>query len=133
MKRLMEYMVLRELVTACRLAASPTSRSPVLVKATTDGVTRRPSEFSSTSGSPPSMTAMQELVVPKSIPNTFAIRHLSIVSLGDSLQKECQSLINLITRLKLACYVEKLFSMAQLIGTIWRNLVSHGTNEWHSL
>src|SRR5262249_21560496 len=44
------------------------------VKATTDGVTRRPSEFSSTTGSPPSMTAMQEFVVPKSIPITFAIK-----------------------------------------------------------
>jgi hypothetical protein len=62
-----------EFVTACRLAASPTSRSPVLEKATTDGVTRRPSEFSSTTGSPPSMTAMQEFVVPKSMPITFAI------------------------------------------------------------
>src|SRR5208282_4137877 len=67
-------MVLRELVTAWRLAASPTKRSPVLVKATTDGVVRFPSEFSNTTGSPPSMTAMQELVVPKSIPITLAIK-----------------------------------------------------------
>ena len=73
MNRLIEYIVLRELVTACRLAASPTRRSPVLVKATTDGVVRLPSEFSSTTGSPPSMTAMQEFVVPKSMPSTFAI------------------------------------------------------------
>src|SRR5271166_676485 len=67
-------MVLRELVTAWRFAASPTTRSPDLVKATTDGVVRLPSEFSRTSGSPPSMTAMQELVVPKSMPNTLAIK-----------------------------------------------------------
>src|SRR6185295_8742293 len=67
-------MVLRELVTACRLAASPTMRSPDLVKATTEGVVRLPSEFSRTSGSPPSITAIQELVVPKSIPNTFGIK-----------------------------------------------------------
>ena len=66
--------MLRELVTAWRLAASPTSRSPVLVKATTEGVVRLPSEFSKTTGSPPSMTAMQELVVPKSMPITFAIK-----------------------------------------------------------
>ena len=33
-------MVLREFVTACRLAASPTTRSPVLVKATIDGMIR---------------------------------------------------------------------------------------------
>src|SRR5208282_6615879 len=86
MKRLMEYTVLRELVTACRLAASPTSRSPVLVKATTEGVVRLPSEFSSTAGSPPSMTAMQEFVVPKSIPITFAIKmlYLDTQNLGSS-------------------------------------------------
>ena len=46
------------------------------VKATTEGVTRLPSEFSSTSGSPPSMTAMQEFVVPKSIPNYFCHKKL---------------------------------------------------------
>jgi len=44
------------------------------VKATTEGVVRLPSAFSSTKGSPPSMTAMQELVVPKSIPSIFAIK-----------------------------------------------------------
>jgi hypothetical protein len=31
-------------------------------------------EFSKTTASPPSMTAMQEFVVPKSIPKTFAIK-----------------------------------------------------------
>jgi hypothetical protein len=49
-------------------------RSPFLVNATTDGVVRLPSEFSRTTGSPPSMTDMQELVVPKSMPSTFAIK-----------------------------------------------------------
>jgi hypothetical protein len=58
---------------AWRLAASPTRRSPVLLNATTEGVVRFPSEFSNTNGSPPSMTAMQEFVVPKSIPSTFGI------------------------------------------------------------
>src|SRR5271154_1901989 len=67
-------MVLRELVTAWRLAESPTRRSPVLVKATTEGGVRLPSEFSKTTGSPPSMTDMQELVVPRSIPITLAIK-----------------------------------------------------------
>ena len=62
-----------ELVTAWRLAALPTSRSPVFVNATTDGVVRPPSAFGTTTGSPPSMTAMQEFVVPKSMPSTFAI------------------------------------------------------------
>jgi hypothetical protein len=44
-----------------------------LVKATTEGVVRDPSEFGMTTGSPPSMTAMTELVVPKSIPTVFGI------------------------------------------------------------
>src|SRR5207344_2795598 len=61
------------LVTAWRLAAWPTRRSPESVKATMDGVVRAPSEFSITLVSPPSMTATHELVVPKSIPMTFAM------------------------------------------------------------
>jgi hypothetical protein len=36
--------------------------------------------ISNTTGSPPSMTAMQELVVPKSMPNTFAIKSLVTLS-----------------------------------------------------
>ena len=43
MNRLMEKMVRRGLVTACRLAVIPTSRSPLSVKATTEGVSRLPS------------------------------------------------------------------------------------------
>src|SRR5471032_1640513 len=73
MKRLTEKIVFLELVTAWRLAAWPTRRSPLLVKATTEGVVRAPSEFSRTTGSPFSMMAMQELVVPKSMPRIFAI------------------------------------------------------------
>ena len=38
-----------------------------------DGVVRAPSEFSTTLGLPPSITATQLLVVPRSIPITFAI------------------------------------------------------------
>ena len=77
MKRLTEKTVFLELVTAWRLAAWPTRRSPVLVKATTEGVVRAPSEFSRTTGSPFSMMAMQELVVPKSMPKIFAIYLIS--------------------------------------------------------
>src|SRR3712207_6973753 len=44
-----------------------------LVKATTEGVVRAPSTFSMTFGVPPSMTATQLLVVPKSIPMTLAM------------------------------------------------------------
>ena len=63
----------REFITAWRLAAMPTRRSPVFVNATIDGVVRPPSAFGTTTGCPPSMTDMQEFVVPKSIPSTFAI------------------------------------------------------------
>jgi hypothetical protein len=68
MKRLMEKIVFSGLVTACRLATVPTRRSPLSVKATTDGVVRPPSAFSITVGSPPSSTAMHEFVVPRSMP-----------------------------------------------------------------
>ena len=44
MKRLMEKTVFWELVTAWRLAAWPTRRSPLLVNATTEGVVRATSE-----------------------------------------------------------------------------------------
>ncbi|EOD32541.1 hypothetical protein EMIHUDRAFT_50002, partial [Emiliania huxleyi CCMP1516] len=57
-------------VTACRLAGAPTNRSPSLVKETTDGVVREPSAFSTTFGLPPSMSATQLLVVPRSMPMT---------------------------------------------------------------
>ncbi len=60
-------------VTAWRLATVPTSRSPVLLTATTDGVMRPPSLFVMTIGSPPSMTATTLFVVPRSIPITFGI------------------------------------------------------------
>jgi len=73
MKRLIEKTVFCGLVTAWRLATVPTSRSPPWVKATTDGVVRPPSAFSITVGSPPSSTAMQLLVVPRSIPIVLPI------------------------------------------------------------
>src|SRR3954467_7478465 len=66
--RLIEKMVCLGLVTAWRLATWPTSRSPSLVNATTEGVVRPPSAFGMTTGSPPSMTATTELVVPRSMP-----------------------------------------------------------------
>ena len=73
MKRLMENTVFSGFVTACRLATWPTSRSPVFVKATTDGVSRPPSGLVMTTGSPPSMTATTELVVPRSMPMILLI------------------------------------------------------------
>src|SRR5687767_8710431 len=68
MNRLMEKMVCLGLVTAWRLATWPTRRLPSLVKATTEGVVRPPSELGITVGSPPSMTATTEFVVSRSIP-----------------------------------------------------------------
>ncbi len=73
MKRLIEKMVFCGLVTAWRLATVPTSRSPEAAKATTEGVVRPPSAFSITVGSPPSRTAMQEFVVPRSMPMVLGI------------------------------------------------------------
>ena len=61
------------LVTAWRLAIMPTMRSPVLENATTDGVVRPPSALGMTTGSPPSITATQLLVVPRSIPMIYAM------------------------------------------------------------
>ena len=70
MNRFTEKKVLTGLTTACRLAIWPTRRSPVLVKATTEGVVRPPSAFGMMVGLPPSMKATAELVVPRSIPTT---------------------------------------------------------------
>src|SRR6266511_3501399 len=55
------------------LVTSPTSTSPVLEKATTEGVVREPSALGMTVGSPPSITATTEFVVPRSIPTALAI------------------------------------------------------------
>ena len=73
MKRLIEEIVLVGLVMACLLAGSPTLRSPPSTNATTEGVVRFPSALAMTTGSLPSMTETQELVVPRSIPIIFPI------------------------------------------------------------
>lgn len=62
-----------ELVAACLLAATPTSLSPSLVKAITEGVVLAPSAFYMTLALLPYMIATQEFVVPKSIPTTFPV------------------------------------------------------------
>src|SRR5215831_16139842 len=67
-------MVFSGLVTACRRAICPTRRSPSLVNATTDGVSRLPSRLVMTTGSPPSITATTEFVVPRSIPMILPMR-----------------------------------------------------------
>src|ERR1700730_12723213 len=59
-----------------RLAGCPTRTSPSSVKATMEGVVRPPSAFSMTLALFPSITATQELVVPRSIPIAFAMTRL---------------------------------------------------------
>ena len=71
--RLIAKNVFSGLVTAWRLAAWPTSRSPDSVNATIEGVVRVPSLFSMTLAFLPSITATQELVVPRSMPMTLLI------------------------------------------------------------
>src|SRR5579872_5088303 len=73
MRRFTENTVFSGLVTACLFATCPTSRSPFFAIATMEGVRREPSLFSRTVGSPASMTATTEFVVPRSMPITFAI------------------------------------------------------------
>jgi hypothetical protein len=73
MCRLTDRMVRSTLVTAWFLADCPTSTSPFLAKATTEGVVREPSEFATTVGSPPSKTDTTELVVPRSMPTARAM------------------------------------------------------------
>src|SRR6266852_3667631 len=69
-------MVFSGLVTDWRLATWPTRRLPSFANATTEGVVRPPSEFVITVGSPPSMTATTEFVVPKSMPIILLISRI---------------------------------------------------------
>ena len=73
MKRLMLKMVFCGLVMAWRFAGSPTLRSPPSMKAMIEGVVRFPSALVMTTGSLPSITETQLLVVPKSIPMILLI------------------------------------------------------------
>ena len=66
--RFTDATVLVGFVTACLLAGSPTFISPPSTNAITEGVVLFPSALGITTGSFPSMTETQELVVPKSIP-----------------------------------------------------------------
>ena len=70
---LIDITVLSGFVTAWRFAICPTNLSPFFENATTDGVVLFPSGFGITTGSPPSITATHEFVVPKSIPIIFPI------------------------------------------------------------
>src|ERR1700689_1093443 len=89
MNRLIEYTVFSGFVIAWRLATWPTSRSPVLVIATTEGVVRPPSWFGITTGSPPCITATTELVVPRSIPIILLITDSPPPRLARQNRHEC--------------------------------------------
>ena len=73
----LDEIVLSGFVTACLFAVSPTSLSPFFAKPTTDGVVLAPSVFAITVGCPPSITATQLFVVPKSIPMILPIMNSS--------------------------------------------------------
>src|SRR5918998_114699 len=88
MWRLTEEMVRSTLVTAWRLATSPTSTSPVLENATTEGVVRDPSALAITVGSPPSRTATTELVVPRSMPTARAMDSSCLFSLIERAERK---------------------------------------------
>src|SRR6202046_1297773 len=95
MKRLIEKIVFSGLVIAWRLATWPPSLSPVLVNATTDGVVRSPSWLGMTLGSPPSMTATTEFVVPRSMPIIFAIALLTSSLVRVSLLSHLSDLLSI--------------------------------------
>src|SRR5450759_4714556 len=86
------------LVTACRLAISPTRPSPFLANATTDGVVRPPSALAMIVGSPPSRTATAELVVPRSMPTARAISYLLYDEWSGERCSPCAAVVIVLTR-----------------------------------
>src|SRR4051794_12386812 len=99
MSRLTVCTVFAAFVTACRLAIWPTSRSPLSVKPTTEGVVRPPSLFGMICTVPPSSTATQQLVVPKSIPITFPITYfLNVARVSGGVRRNSACVVNLTGR-----------------------------------
>src|SRR5688572_7244754 len=80
-RRFAAYTVFSALVIACRLAMCPTRRFPASVTATMLGVVLYPPRLGMTTGVSPSITATQELVVPRSMPMT---RSMDAFRDGDS-------------------------------------------------
>ena len=78
---MIDAIVFVGLVTACLLAGSPTFISPPSTKAITEGVVLLPSAFGITTGSLPSITETQELVVPRSIPIILFIIYIFNINL----------------------------------------------------
>src|SRR6476661_4847208 len=113
MWRLTDRMVRSTLVTAWRLAISPTSTSPPLENATTEGVVRPPSAFAMMVGSPPSRTATAELVVPRSMPTARAMGLLLHVGLRGVLVE--------LPALKLGAGVGGAQIRGRKLESVWRN------------
>src|SRR5215510_872650 len=111
-------MVFSGLSTAWRRAICPTNRSPVLVKATTDGVRRLPSLLMTTVGLPPSITATTELVVPKSMPTAFPINFSNAVGQTVRLPRLAKSVS------------EVLNGPPVCSGSQNKSIAGAGTNRW---
>src|SRR4030065_1339326 len=79
MNRLIEKTVFSGFTTAWRLATWPTRISLPLPVPPTEGVSRPRSSLMMILGSPPSITATTEFVVPRSIPMIFAIFPFSFI------------------------------------------------------
>ena len=109
-RRLVAYRVFWEFVTACRLAGAPTILSPSDVNATTDGVVRAPSLFSSTFGLLPSITETHEFVVPRSMPMTWPF------TLSD-LQRQITQTISAIRRV----YTSNIGRITHSAVELWSN------------
>src|SRR3954451_20671105 len=130
MNRLIENTVFSGFVTACRFATCPTSRSPDLVNATTDGVSRPPSGLVMTTGSPPSMTATTELVVPRSMPMILLIDSLENSLRDDtsvSIKLECHAFNSgSYTEPASVCYLllGEAMQVFLLTRRIWRSALS---------
>ncbi len=83
MNLLIEKTVFWGLLTCWCRAGCPTSRSPLSVKATTEGVIRFPVELMSTFGWAPSVTATTEFVVPRSMPMIFDMVSTFLMESGE--------------------------------------------------
>ena len=142
-----EKKVFSGFTTACLLAIFPTSLSPFLVYATTDGVILCPSALVTIVGFPPSMAATALLVIPKSIPTTFS--HTTTLLFPFLLLLLLQLLhfvfgcwpknkfltlidINLFTGLSICCGGEQLWFGSWWSCVPWDNLCHYTTQSFKS-
>merc|ERR1712188_298308 len=117
MKRLTLKKVLSGFTTPCLFAICPTSWSPVLVYAMTEGVVLCPSAFVTIVGLPPSIAATAELVVPKSMPTTFS--HLALTGPLLSLALNPFPVLGVWTYVPLMALVLILACICPLLFILW--------------